>query len=60
MAATERFEEYIGALAKREREAIQGVLSHFRAELLAARSEEARVRMVEEFVKDIRDRLSPQ
>ncbi len=60
MAATERFKEYIEALTPRDREALHGVLAHFRAELLAARSEEARVRMVEEFVKDIRDRLSPQ
>ena len=60
MAATERFEEYIGGLTPREREAVQGVLARYRAELLAARSEEARVRIVDEFVKDIRDRLIPQ
>ena len=60
MAATERFEEYVGGLTAREREALQGVLAHCRAELLAARSEEARVRIVEEFVQDIRDRLVPQ
>ncbi|MCC6396749.1 MAG: hypothetical protein IT282_06990 [Bacteroidetes bacterium] len=60
MAATEKFEEYVGGLTSREREALQRVLAHCRAELLAARSEEARVRIVEEFVQDIRDRLVPQ
>ena len=60
MAAKERFEEYIGGLTPRERETVQGVLTHYRAELLVARSEDARVRIVDEFVKDIRDRLGPQ
>jgi hypothetical protein len=58
MAAMDSYHLFVSQLTPREREALQGLLRIQQRDLLAARSEEARVRLVNEFMKDAREFLS--
>jgi hypothetical protein len=54
MAAVDLFDSVIADLSERERALLADSLRVWRADLLAARSEDARVRMVSEFMREIR------
>lgn len=55
MAAYDALEGFIGSLSEAERGALRDELRVLRAELLAARSEDARVRLVHEFMRDAKE-----
>jgi len=57
MAAGEFFESVTADLTSKEREAIMDFIRITREELLAARSEDARVRIVTEYQREVRDLL---
>lgn len=57
MAAVEMFESILTELSDKEREAIAASIKGKRAELLAARSEDARLRIVTEYQREVRDLL---
>lgn len=59
MAAIEMFESFLAALPQKDRETLNDIIRYQREDLLAARSEEARVRSVTEFIKEAHDRLQP-
>jgi hypothetical protein len=52
MAAYDALEGFVGSLSDGERKALREELKTLRAELLAARSEDARVRLVHEFIRE--------
>lgn len=54
MAAVDLFESVVAELSDRERTMLAESLRSWRADLLAARSEEARVRLVSDFIQEIR------
>lgn len=54
MAAADLFESVVADLPDRERAALADALRSWRTDLLAARSEDARVRLVAEFIQEIR------
>lgn len=60
MAAREMFESFTAALPERERELLRDLIAARRVDMLASRSEEARVRVAEEFMRDARSVLAPQ
>lgn len=57
MAAAEMFESVLAELSDKEREAIADSIRAKRADLLAARSEDARIRLVTEYQREVRDLL---
>jgi hypothetical protein len=57
MAASEAFERFLAALTQRERDALKELIHAQREDLFAARSEEAQLRIVHEFVREAHDRL---
>jgi hypothetical protein len=57
MAAFDTFSTFARTLGIRERTALQDVESTVWADLLAARSEEARMRIVESFIREARELL---
>jgi hypothetical protein len=54
MAAVDLFESVIADLSERERTMLADALRSWRSDLLAARSEDARVRLVSDFIQEIR------
>jgi hypothetical protein len=60
MAARDLFESYTAALPERDREALRELISSRRIDMLAARSEEARVRVAEDFIREARNGLKTQ
>jgi hypothetical protein len=54
------FESFITALPERERELLRELIAARRGDMLAARSEEARVRAAEEFIREARTNLKVQ
>ncbi len=58
MAAIDTFEDYLAAFSTLEPGTISETVAQSRAELLAARSEEARIRLVHAFIRETHDRLS--
>jgi hypothetical protein len=48
------FESLVSALPERDREALRELIAARRADMLAVRSEEARVRVGEEFMRETR------
>ena len=54
MAAVDLFESVIADLSDRERSILAGPLRSWRVDLLAARSEDARVRLVADVIQEIR------
>jgi len=57
VAASERFESYLSALSPQALETAKDLIGRHREDLFAARSEEARVRIVEELVEELHDRI---
>jgi hypothetical protein len=57
MAAWELFTSFLDALSEKERDALKGLVASHREDLLAARSEEARVRMAYDFVKEAKEQV---
>jgi hypothetical protein len=57
MAAWESFTSYLDSLTGKERDALKELTASHRTDLLAARSEEARVRMANDFVKAAKEYL---
>ena len=55
MAAYDALEGFIASLSEAERAALRDELRVLRAELLAARSEDARVRLVHEFMREAKE-----
>ncbi len=54
MAARDMFESFTAALPEREKELLRDLIGARRTDMMAARSEEARVRMAEEFIREAR------
>lgn len=55
MAAYDALEGFVRSLSDGERKALLGELKLVHSELLAARSEDARVRLVHEFIEGVRE-----
>jgi hypothetical protein len=60
MAAREMFESFIAAVPERDREIVRELIGARRGDMLAARSEEARVRVADEFIREARTGLKVQ
>lgn len=60
MAAREMFESFIAALPERDREILRELIGARRVDMLSARSEEARVRVAEEFIREARTSMKVQ
>jgi hypothetical protein len=60
MAAREMFESFTAALPEREKEMLRDLIAARRVDMLASRSEEARLRVAEEFLREARAVLPPQ
>lgn len=57
MAAFDTYTSFCSSLSAQEKRGLNEFLNQQRAQLLAARSEEARVRIVTEMIKEVHDRL---
>lgn len=57
MAAIDAFTHFVSSLPAEDRTQLDGLIKERREELFAARSEHARLRIVEEFIAEVRDRL---
>ena len=55
MAALDLFESIVTELSERERTMLAESLRSWRTDMLAARSEDARVRLVSDFIQEIRE-----
>ncbi len=55
MAAFERFRTLVSTLPPRDRDALKDAIQREWEELLAARSEDARMRLLDTFVGDVHD-----
>lgn len=60
MAAYDALESFIASLTEAGRTAIKESVNMLRSELVAARSEEARVRLVHEFIRETHDELGSE
>jgi len=60
MAARELFESYTASLPERDRDALRDLIAGRRSDLLEARSEEARVRVAEDYIREARNTLKMQ
>ena len=60
MAAREMFESFAAALPERDRELLRELIAARRGDMLSARSEEARVRVAEEFMREARASMKVQ
>lgn len=58
MAAWDTFTSLSASLNERETSALKTRLSTMRSDLLAARSEDARVRLVADFVREVREAVT--
>jgi len=54
MAAQDMFDAFTTALPERDREALRDAIRARREDMFAARSEEARVRLADQFMRDAR------
>ena len=57
MAAQDTFDSFNASLSDSEREQLRDFVSAKREELLASRSEDARVRLVHEYIKELHEML---
>ncbi len=57
MSAMETFEQFLGSLSQQERQLLSTFTQNERTDLLAARSEDARVRIATAFIQEARERL---
>jgi hypothetical protein len=55
MSAWDTFWKVTASLTERERESLKEIIANQRGDLLAARSEDARVRLVTDFVREVRE-----
>ena len=55
MSAWDSFTSFTASMNEREKSAWESRLNTMRSDLLAARSEDARVRLVTDFVKEVRE-----
>jgi hypothetical protein len=55
MAASDTFESFINQLSAADRERLSEFIMEHQAMLFAARSEDARTRIVHEFIRSVRD-----
>jgi hypothetical protein len=55
MAASETFVSYTAALSHKERTLLQGLITARRADLFAARSEDARLRILRDFLEEAKE-----
>jgi hypothetical protein len=55
MAAVDLFENVVKELTDRERQQLSDLILGVRGDMFAARSEEARLRIVNEFIRDAHD-----
>ena len=60
MAAREMFESFIAALPARDAEILRDLIGSRRGDMLSARSEESRVRVAEEFMREVRTSMKVQ
>jgi hypothetical protein len=60
MAAIDLFNSFNESLSKREKELVESVRKARLEELLAARSEDARLRLVSDYVQEVHDLLQHQ
>jgi hypothetical protein len=58
MAAFDTYTSFLASLGAKDRRDLKDFLTEERSQLLAARSEEARVRIVTEMIKEVHDRLT--
>ena len=58
MAAFDTYTSFCASLGAKERRELNEFFAQEHAQLLAARSEEARVRIVAEMIKEVHDRLA--
>ena len=56
MAAHDKFESFIASLSSHDRSQLHDFILDKREEILAARSEDARVRLVSEYIKEIHEK----
>lgn len=57
MAAIDAFEQFLASLTQEDRALLDGYIRDQRDELFAARSEDARLRIVDEFMREVREQL---
>ena len=57
MTAVDTFKKFVASLSEEARKAIRDLIREQNAGLLAARSEDARVRLVSKYIEEIRERL---
>ena len=57
MAASDEFRSFLDMLSAKEREVLNEPIAAWSQDLLAARSEEARLRVVEGCIREARERL---
>lgn len=60
MAADQRFESFNSSLSDLERDQIRDLIKNKRNELMAARSEDARVRLIHEYILEVREMLGQE
>jgi hypothetical protein len=59
MAAIDTFENILGNLSDHDREGLKGIIRIAQEDILAARSEEARLRIVNDFAREGHHALHP-
>jgi hypothetical protein len=59
MAAMDTFLSVLDSMTPRERDLLQDLVRNQESDLLASRSEEARVRLVNEFIRQVHESLPP-
>jgi hypothetical protein len=57
MAAVDAFEQFLASLPDEDKMLLDGYIKEQRNELFAARSEEARLRIVREFIAEVREHI---
>jgi hypothetical protein len=57
MAAVDAFEQFLASLPDEDKMLLDGYIKEQRNELFAARSEEARLRIVHEFIAEVREHI---
>lgn len=60
MAASNTFGSFVATMNPREREVLKELIANCQVDLFAARSEEARLRVVNDLLRDSRAALKPQ
>ena len=56
MAGVDTFDSFVASLSRDEKQKLKSLISDWRAEMFAARSEDARVRLAHEFTEEVHKR----